>query len=380
MRISRTSLSLLVVLMACGGNGVDREDFDTELARAVCERYARCGVIEDVPRCQQRQLVSGFVSEFGLGSRYDTALEEDRVSYDDEAAWQCVEFIRTGSCEAPLLNRVMHVRGIEYDSPCRFIQGEVEDGESCQRTTECADGGSCDVQYFTCGGVCRRGPHPASATFEACPPGTLNLRGTCRKPLGPGETCLAGDEIVGDCDQGLNCTEWLGDSKWGCRPLRAEGEACDEEWDPCQDSLRCIDDVCQRLRGEGEPCRNIDSSRSTRECRDELFCDADFGQQGICRPRRGTGACRIGSECGDGLYCPGSNFTRRTWGTCEPAAARGESCSDRGCDYGLLCSFATETCQRSARLGERCEDRGSCEYSGFCVEGFCQQRLSGPCP
>jgi hypothetical protein len=375
------TLRMLVVgLLACGGGSdpdpVERGDFDARLARAMCERYARCGRVEDLASCEERERALGLVKEHGLGTRYDASLEAGRVSYDAEAAAECVEFLGGLGCDEMLISRVMLFRGLEYAEQCRFIRGALDDGQTCQRTTECRDGSFCDAERFSCGGVCRRGPAPEPVeTADACPPGTVNNGGRCDVPAKEGGRCgfnPSGPE-EGICEQDFLC-----DSETRkCRSLPSEGDACDSRT-PCVWSLTCKDGRCQKLAGEGGACT---ADRFHRwHCRDEFFCDADDGQPGTCRPKREAGAaCRHANECGAHLGCVGVNEAEGTWGTCQPLTPRGAPCQDIPCDWGLSCAYAMRTCQPSVRLGERC-DPGACIGFGACVDGICQEPGPPSCP
>ncbi|MBZ4420746.1 hypothetical protein [Myxococcus sp. RHSTA-1-4] len=374
-------------LAACGGSDggggvveetvpVERADFNAKAAEALCERYARCGLIEDRERCQAQELSSGFVRQVGLGTRHDAALTDGRVRYDADVARQCVEHLRGGSCEDTPVSLPMRNRGIEYDTQCRFLLGQVEDGGTCQWSTECRDGAYCDALPWTCGGACRREPLPEFIlATDACPPGTVLIGGRCLTPGGEGARCGAEDGIpVGVCDQGTWCDQ-ASRTHGTCQPMSREGEACDDyEGARCGWSLFCRDGRCQKPRGEGESCTAPGLGRfGTQECRDELFCDGDSRQPGTCRPRRGAGAaCRGPFECETGMDCPGAKSDGSAWGTCRPAPRQGESCADALCGPGLVCASATQTCVPTVRLGEPCEVEENCYLSGTCVDGVCR--------
>lgn len=374
-------------LTACGGDTdgggsvvkevvpVERADFNAKAAEALCERYVRCGLMEDRERCEAQEQVSGFVSQVGLGTRYDGALASGRIRYDADVAGQCVESLRVGSCDEAPVSLSMQHRGIEYDPRCRFLQGQVADGGACQWSTECQQGAYCDALPWACGGVCKREPLPERVeAFDACAPGTILIGGRCLTPGGPGTRCGAeGGAPVGVCDQGTWCDQ--GNETHGtCKPFATEGEAChDYEGPRCGWSMLCRDGRCQKVRGEGQACLAPGAGRfGILECRDELFCDGDNGQPGTCRPRRDAGAaCRNAFECGDGMSCAGSKPLEGVWGTCQRLPRQGEAC-ELLCGAGLVCSFTTRTCVPTARLWEPCEDPDSCYLSGTCVDGICR--------
>ncbi|MCP3140507.1 EB domain-containing protein [Pyxidicoccus xibeiensis] len=383
MRGWRLALALMWVgLVACDGGDsesprVEREDFNAEVARAICEQLDRCVGIADMERCRENQLTWGFAKEHGLGTRYDTALEDGRVRYDAEAAAQCVEFLRDGACDEAPASPPVVMRGLEYDTRCRFLLGQVEVGGACQWTTECKDGTYCDALPASCGGVCQRGsaPEPVVAS-DACAPGTIFLSGRCLKPGGAGTNCGAEDgKLQGVCDAGTYC-EQSQDSKRTCQRVKAEGAACDDSAGPqCGWPLFCGDGRCQKPRNEGEACKALGTASFGRmECRSGLFCDADSGQPGICRPRRDEAgvACRNPFECGQDMNCVGAGTQQGVLGTCHPSPRKGEPCGDLSCAMGLVCASVSRTCVPIARLGESCVDTNQCSRFGTCLDGVCR--------
>ncbi|MFP2908621.1 hypothetical protein ACLESD_26935 [Pyxidicoccus sp. 3LFB2] len=376
-------------LAACGGTDdgggggdieqvipVERADFNAEAAQALCERQARCGITDDLERCQEQQLSVGLIRQVGLGTRYDAALASGRIRYDADLAGQCVLALREGSCEADPVSLPMLNRGIEYDLECRFLQGQVADGEACQWSTECSNGAYCDVTTSSCGGVCRRGPVTAPGTsFDACPPGTVLLGGKCLTPATEGAACgVEGGTLLGVCGQGTWC-DTGGRLHGTCKPVVTEGQACDEGLrSQCAWSLFCRDGRCQKLQGEGGACKTPGIGPfNTFECRDELFCDGDTGQPGTCRPRLAAGAtCRHAFECDDNMSCIGAQPMEGVKGTCQPPPREGEPCAERFCGPGLTCSSTSRKCVATVRLGEPCADPDACYLSGTCVEGICR--------
>ncbi|MCY1017586.1 hypothetical protein [Pyxidicoccus sp. MSG2] len=371
-------------LAACGGTEridpdvpaepVERADFNEKAAEALCERFIRCGLMEDAARCREQQLTHGYPSLSGLGTRYDEALESGRIHYSPEVAGQCIQLLREGSCDEAPMSLPMQDRGMEYDTRCRFLQGQVTDGGACQWSTECRDGAYCDATVTSCGGVCRRGtPAEPVTAFDGCAPGTVLTRGKCLTPGGEGTPCGGvNGEAVGVCGQGLWCDSYAVGT---CRRVSTEGGACEDfRFDQCGWSLYCRDGRCQKPRGEGAPCEAPSFGRfGTQECRDELFCDAEEGGSGSCRPKLTAGAaCRNAFECEDSMDCPGAKPQEGVRGTCRPNPRLGEPCAERFCSAGLICSSTTQTCIRTVRLGEPCEDAEACHFSGTCVDGTCQ--------
>ncbi|QSQ20929.1 hypothetical protein JY651_37775 [Pyxidicoccus parkwayensis] len=387
MRGWRAVLAVMWVgLAACDGTKVtdmpsqeepvERADFNAKAAEALCERYARCGLIDDQERCREQQLSYGLINQVGLGSRYDEALEAGRIQYDAARAGQCVQALRDGSCDEAPVSLPMQNRGIEYDSRCRILWGQVADGAACQWSTECREGAYCDATVSSCGGVCRRGtPQPPVTPFDACPHDTVLIAAQCLEPGGEGAPCgTENGRPAGVCGQGLWC-DAHGLTRGTCKPVSTEGQACDDYEGPwCGWSLFCREGRCQKPKAKGGACTAPGTGRfGTLECRDELFCDGDEGQPGTCRPRLAVGAsCRNAYECGDGMNCLGAKPRDGVRGTCEPAPREGESCTEQLCAPGLACSSTTHTCVTIVRLGEPCEDDDACYFVGRCVDGTCK--------
>lgn len=388
MRGWRAVLAVLWVgLAACDGDdapvddpsqhgSVEQADFNAKAAEALCERYARCGLIEDEARCREQQVSAGVVRQVGLGTRYDEALAAGRMHYDAKGAGDCIQALREGSCDEAPMSLAMQNRGIEYDSLCRVFAGQVPDGESCQWSAECRDGAYCSALAASCGGVCRRGTPDVPVTgFDACPRDTVFAGGMCMKPGGAGAPCGYENGFpLGFCRQGLWCDN-AGSTPGTCKPVSTEGQACDSYAGPqCGWSLFCRNGRCQKAKGENESCTPPGTGRfGTLECRDELFCDGDLGQPGTCHRKLAVGgACRSNIECEDGMDCPGARPQDGVRGTCQPAPRQGEPCGTRPCAPGLVCSSTTYTCVATVRLGEPCADNDACYFSGICLDGTCQ--------
>ncbi|NMO19740.1 hypothetical protein HPC49_18810 [Pyxidicoccus fallax] len=379
-----------VGLAACSGDDaedrgpVKRADFNAKVTEALCERFERCGLVEDRERCQEEQAREGMASRLSMGTRYDDALAEGRVRYDAEAARDCVDSLREGSCEASPTSLSMLSRGIEYDPQCRILLGQVEDGAACQSTVECREGAWCDALPWACGGVCRREPLPeAVIANDGCPWGTVLIGGKCLTPGGVGTRCGAENNVaLGVCDQ----TTWCGPTNQThgtCQPRATEGQACSDIEGPfCVWSQYCgASGTCQKARGEGESCTAPGLSRfGYQECQLELFCDGDENQPGTCRRRLGEGAsCRETFECESDLGCASAQPNEGVKGTCQRAPTKGESCPDGFCAPGMLCSYDTKTCVTLSRLGEPCEVDDNCYLSGSCVDGICRIYGSQSC-
>ncbi|MEZ4461216.1 MAG: hypothetical protein R3E66_16155 [bacterium] len=171
----------------------------------------------------------------------------------------------------------------------------------------------------------------------------------------------------------------------------------------CTSDEFCDDnDMCQRYRDVGEACEFL-------QCKDGLFCNAEFLGTGVCERYRSLTKgepCFDSQACEPGLYCNDQNECSDMklaigedcdtqgppldqcagdavcgrLGTCVPARtqAREEPCLlDLECQQGLLCAT---TCVAIAALGEPCSIYGECEAGAFCktgddpFSGICEQR------
>ncbi|MFE8604857.1 hypothetical protein [Archangium violaceum] len=370
----RTALAVVGLWLAACSSGVKQEDFDTELAEAVCEKYVQCGVSHDEDSCKRNQL-QGFIGQRGL-TQYREDFRAGRIRYDATAASACLEKIRTSTCDVYPLHARLFMPGVGMSVDCRFLFGAVEDGEPCHGSGECGARSACTSEnLFSCG-TCqpRRAEGMPSASPSLCEEGLVYSQSTCRKPLAEGESC-ADSSASGQlsCEQGLICD--LDTQR--CRRPTAQGEACESWGSGCHWTLTCIDGNCQPPRGEGADCtaepRSTSPVLDLSQCQQELFCDAEPGAPGKCRELLDEGAsCRDFQECDRSLYCDGYDPSSAQRGTCRRLAGQDEDCTERLCDSRLYCSKASNTCQPRPQWGESCaDDPTACVLGTTCVQGLC---------
>ncbi|KFA91109.1 hypothetical protein [Archangium violaceum] len=377
----RTALAILGLWLAACSSGVKQEDFDAALAEAVCEKYVRCGVSHDEDSCKRNQL-QGFIGQRGL-TQYREDFRAGRIRYDATAASACLEKIRTGTCDAHPLSSRRFLPGVGMSVDCRFLFGEVEDGEPCHGSGECGDRSACTSVSLSSCGTCqpRRAEGMPSASPTLCEEGLVYSQSTCRKPLAEGESCAdsgaSGQEL---CEQGLICDQ----DTQRCRRPAAQGEACGSWGSGCHWTLTCIDDTCQPPRGLGADCTAEPRSNpsfpifDSSQCQQELFCDAEPGAPGKCRELLEEGAsCRDFRACDRGLSCDGLDPSSTQPGTCRRLAGQDEDCTERFCDGRFYCAQASNTCQPRRQFGEPCADEPTaCVLGTTCAQGTC----SGPDP
>lgn len=169
---------------------------------------------------------------------------------------------------------------------CR-ISGSLDDGKACASDVQCVNA------------YCKK------TGGASC--------GVCSKRVAAGETC---DEDE-DCDGDLACRQQV------CVAYVAAGGTCDATH-PCREPLRCDSGACAKPVGVGETC---DPTRQNCDGTQGLFCGL---QSKVCEK---AGLAGDGEACG--LATGGSAFTlckasghctAATGGTCQAAAADGQSC------------------------------------------------------
>lgn len=366
----RAALAIMGLwLAAC--SSVEQEDFDAELAEALCERYVRCGVSHDEDSCKRAQ-VEGFIGQSGLNTQFSAALSAGRMRYDADAARACLEKIRTGACDVDPLSTWMLVEGVGMSVDCRFLFGPVEDGEPCRGSGECGDRSVCTASGLYSCGLClpRRGEGMPGPSSLLCEEGLASIESTCRQPLGEGQTCEdLGVFYLQPCAPGLLCDP----DTHVCRRPASVGQTCGSQ-NPCHWSLRCTDGTCQALKAKGDAC-------TLGECKRGLFCDAGPSAPGQCREQLGEGAsCRGSQECERSFYCDGADPSTAERGTCRRLARQGEDCTGRPCGIRFYCSEASRTCQPRRQFGESCADEPwGCVVGASCNQGTCRG-LVPSCP
>lgn len=196
----------------------------------------------------------------------------------------------------------------------------------------------------------------------------------CERVLRPtrdkGESCLDRS----DCKAGLWCDEDARADKCGgtCVPLGKEGESCDLSRLECVSGLDCVDGTCQKNppKGVGQTCS------SDSDCKDDLNCESQPGDDKRCRSPKGPGqTCSFG-DCQSDHDCvvdPSDPNGSKEICVAEDAITAGQPCTDDDiCKPGLLCH--NNTCRKVNRNG-----RGqSCDgVLDFCKVGLACRPTSG---
>ncbi|AKI99739.1 hypothetical protein ATI61_10964 [Archangium gephyra] len=347
----RTALAVVGLwLAACS---VKQEDFEAQLAEAVCEKYMRCGVSYDKDSCKRGQLQQ-HIDLYTLTTRYSEALQAGWMQYDAAAATACLEKIRTSSCDQPPLPMRLLMEEMGTSAECRFLFGQVKDGERCDRSGDCGLRSFCTTSSSSSCGTCQplAGEGMTSSLLTQCEEGLITLKGVCQKPLEEGQTCeSAGVFGLGPCAPGLFCDM----RNKVCRRAASLGQSCGLSQAPCRWNLVCIEGTCQVPRTQGAFCRTRYSGLHIQsDCKQELFCDADPYTRGTCRELLGEDAsCRHDLECDWGLYCHGAYPSSSTRGTCRRFAQEDEDCTSRACENRFYCGLS-HICRPIPPLRQSC--------------------------
>jgi hypothetical protein len=289
----------------------------------------------------------------------DVAIAAGRVRILAGNVKECVRSI--DACRPYALNDV---------SPCgALFEGTVREGETCQRTEECAGDAYCRSDTLQCPGVCTLLTAPGGRckssqecgaspnAIPLCVPTGSGSGSVCSEvpiwePVALGERCALtsnGAPVI-PCARGLWCDHDFAIGAGVCRAPIAEGERCDDG-DVCAGDAFCHGDppVCRAARVEqvvGSACNPAALH----------WCDAL--QHLTCV----NGTCQV---VGDGT--PGS--------ACDPSELYAGACPD-----GFYCRREPDsqlgTCTLLGAPGESCELNadclsGSCQLDGTCAAGYC---------
>ena len=356
----------LLLFAACGGSSgfdstegapgsVPLSDLPAELASAQCDIARRClapvfHIFFGQEDCETR--VEEQVRQGGFGA-LEAAVEAGRVTYDAEAAADCLEIVATRDC-AEANQRTI-------DACEAALGGTVAPGGDCEIDEECAGSRICEVA-------------------SACP-------GTCVDRYGAGQACTDNDQ----CADGLVCSE----ATMRCIAPAEDGAACGGGVEPqCDGGLLCEgEDEDAGMTGTCSPLGEIEERTAGQACspsvgnlcEEGLSCalDALAPELGFsCRAMPASGGpCRIGfpENCPRGEYCP-LTIEELALGTfdseCAPLPGDGEPCAVRPENVGPVCAAYTRcdaptgTCLALRDLGETCSSDELC-HSGSCDNGGC---------
>lgn len=182
---------------------------------------------------------------------------------------------------------------------------------------------------------------------ELCP----LYHGTIREGM---ECTVEGSLFETDCERGLICAGRVCRDPQGIS-FGELGEPC-RNFDLCYGGGRCVDGLCQRLPGPGEPCLSF-------ECASGAFCAED-----VCQPAPLVGEPCMFDECVEGAYCEIDPMTSE--GQCRRLGDIGDACS--GHSQCMSGNCPAGTCQYPAKPGDPCSNRLPCGPGSICSDGICE--------
>jgi hypothetical protein len=298
-------------------------DFARQRALASCEAIARCGCPgpNEAIRCRL-----SFDDADLLNAELISALEEGRVTFDQDAASRCLSATSetcpasadlAGFASPPGVCRSVYAGPVPAGGACTFdeecsggarcaIESDAPDavgrceprldaGDACRFHDQCAARDSAVAQCLDDDGMPRCGASPVQADrgedercgtwFEdgrlqqaACSAMLRCAAGICVPKLPLGTQCSASS----DCACGARC---VFGSQGGCTPLEIRTQAGDscgvlpELVAECDaERLACVDGVC-RPKGDGSSGSVCDPQQAFGACDDGLGCSG-----GMCTP------------------------------------------------------------------------------------------------
>ena len=285
------------------GDPVSMGEYAARAAGIVCEWVAPCcgeiGLSVDEDNC-----AAVLAAQF---SADQASADPDNYTYDPDLAGDCLAtardlYSRVG-CD---LGAPSEEVGAEADEACSNVfAGKLAPGSPCTSDIECAKGPGDEVDCTSL---------TSDETATVC---------VVEHRAAEGEPCY------------WTCTEE--GSAYFCTGTSAETPA-DQGRCFTNDQLSCVDGVCARQPGVGEPC----VANGT--------CAEGSCLNGVC-VAGGDGACSTDAECSDSLYCDGSQCVpkKQDGDGCDfSTECQSGSCSDSVCDEGsdgglaitLLCAIA----------------------------------------
>jgi hypothetical protein len=231
----------LIAFLVAGCQPPAPPPFITEADAAIAIPQATCATAFDCA-CPRAPWPDPATCEQALGQRTDdTAMVAAEVGlrYDGVCVARRLQRIDRLGCEA---EDVDDERAAACAEACKAYVGTIEAGQTCQRFGVTVDLDDC-AQGLHC------------SDDRTCVPLCEGV-----EPLAEGERCMAGIEILGECDAGLFCDPADGD----CRVAASLGEPCDQR--PCAADGFC--DLAQQPRtcvpraNAGERCSTHDACAS----------------------------------------------------------------------------------------------------------------------
>lgn len=125
------ALVLVVSVVGCsgstggiGGGNVPKEQYNSEVYKAICSHFATCGIAKSADTCfKYYQTLLGAYASVGTNF-YDKAIELGKIKYDGAAAARCLSGYSNSACSLSAL--------IVPAADCRSVYvGQVPVGSAC---------------------------------------------------------------------------------------------------------------------------------------------------------------------------------------------------------------------------------------------------------
>lgn len=368
------ALVLVVSVVGCsgstggiGGGNVPKEQYNSEVYKAICSHFATCGIAKSADTCfKYYQTLLGAYASVGT-NLYDKAIELGKIKYDGAAAARCLSGYSNSACSLSAL--------IVPAADCRSVYvGQVPVGSACGYG-QCVPSAFCSSEVDAkCPGTCKaRVEAGGTATSPAeCVYGLVVISGTCSQPPQEGSSCSTPGPF-GSCAPGLTCSA---DTKTCVKPKIA-GDTCSTSA-PCDIFYTCVSGKCTAPGDVGASCGQ--ATAAGLGCKIELHCNNSGTSGGTCAQRLGEGNTCIGSECNFDLRCSKASATA-TDKTCHKPTPLNGPCTTAtasDCATGLYCSSSSQTCVNQLAEGTTCTSSDVCNF-GTCTSGKCVSYLSSIC-
>jgi hypothetical protein len=314
-----SSPTVSVTLTVASDGGIDT----STIARA----YETIGALWNQKFAECFEMSPIFVAQMNaeigeIAAALAAARAAGRIDYGVAEAQACGAALAVATCAELEVEDIPECEGV--------LAGQVQNGDPCYASDECAAGYCTGDVTGTCPASC--------AAFKAL-----------------GDPCISGEEC------GVNeCLPSGEASACGVpAPPGAQGQACSyESWPPCETGLYCKFDVtasCEPREALGATCL------SDSDCQVELGCD--WNASGTCKARVGTGASCADAVCGYGLFCSVAAGT-----TCAEYPVIGEACDEAGsCRIGFCNTVSLVCVAGTVAVGELCDyDTLFCVEDAYC--------------
>lgn len=349
---------LLATVLGCGGGSIKREDLNTELVKALCATYAKCGVALSEAGCTQalQPLITQSATD-----PYADLIAAGKIKYDGAQARKCLDAYVGQACS----NTIFSVA----PEQCQHVyEGQVAVGQPCS-LMECVSSAYCSLEVDgKCPASCkdRLAAGSAATSSVQCVLGLTVADGLCAKLGTEGARCT-GSDFGGSCGPDLFCAP----DTLLCKKTRLVGESCGST-ERCSGWNFCSSGLCAKPGDVGANCtQTAGTGFGGAACKVELVCDTSL-PAAVCKARLAEGATCTGISSGDcnfGLACSPSGGAATT---CQKPGGIGQACIGGSCASDLFCETASKLCKTRLAPGSPCTEFDSCNGGNYCQTGTCK--------